>query len=650
MPVIEVITRTQTKRYPFTGKKFIFGRGQDVDAVITDDTLISRHHCEVVKYNGDYLLHDLKSRNGTRVLGKPIEAVKLIDTGVFQLGNTYVRFFFTQASANATPMANHPGTTAARPAVPRARTAGPPPSAETLLATSSISNISDDDIIYDVAELVDQEDQVEQVERVKQVKQKDHHKNHNATPDAIELVDEDEDRNASSAAIVLDDGSTPTPATTTGTPVSMGGGASNMGALGRIGSEPGFGIERLSLIDARGKTVHAAGTQLSDANEALGHLQLLCLGAMRCAASDIHLEPRQNIAAVRLRVDGAMLEVCSLTADQARRLMSMIKVLCNIDISRKSVIQEGHFSLETPNRNIDYRVSFAPAMYGQKMVIRVLDPLSSPQQLKDLDMPANVEAALSDIAQSATGMLLVCGPTGSGKTTTLYAALRDIDATTRNVITIEDPIEYEIHGVTQIPVDTAEGHTFGVLLRTCLRQDPDVIVLGEVRDQDTAVTAMQAATTGHLVFSTLHATDTVSTILRLLDLGVEPYLISSTLNIVLAQRLLRRLCTACSHTVEATDEQRKALGLTDQDDAVLIHDPVGCEQCFDTGYAGRVGVFELLVTDDVLRDMILGKPNLADLRNSLISRGFKTLSDHAAQRVLAGICSFEDANRIVGFS
>jgi len=175
-------------------------------------------------------------------------------------------------------------------------------------------------------------------------------------------------------------------------------------------------------------------------------------------------------------------------------------------------------------------------------------------------------------------MLLVCGPTGSGKTTTLYAALRGIDATTRNVITIEDPIEYEIAGVTQIPVDTDEGHTFGVLLRTCLRQDPDVIVLGEVRDQDTAVTAMQAATTGHLVLSTLHATDTVSTVLRLLDLGVEPYLISSTLNVVLAQRLLRKLCVQCKEPVEPTAEQRRGLKIAD-DDPQLIHQPVGCEAC-----------------------------------------------------------------------
>ena len=603
----------------------MLGRGPDCAAVITDDTLISRHHCQVVKHKGRYVLQDLKSRNGTRVLGKPIDAVKLIDSGVFQLGNTYVRFFFTQAAADAAEPGRHPGTTSARPAAPRARTAtGDPPSMENLLGQSAASVAQDDDEIYDVAELVDDDE-----------------------PEAIPLVGDDTPSPKHATPSALSSNASSTPASAPAPAVSMGGGASNMGALGRIGVDPGFGIESLSLLDSRGQTVHAAGAELSDTNEALAHLQLLTLGAVRCSASDIHLEPRQHTAGVRLRVDGAMLEVCSVDADSARRLMSMIKVLCNIDISRKSVIQEGHFSLEAPGRNIDYRVSFAPAMYGQKMVVRVLDPMSSPQQLRDMDMPADVMQALKNTADAATGMLLVCGPTGSGKTTTLYAALRGIDATTRNVITIEDPIEYEIHGVTQIPVDAGEGHTFSVLLRTCLRQDPDVIVLGEVRDQDTAVTAMQAATTGHLVLSTLHATDTVSTVLRLLDLGVEPYLISSTLNVVLAQRLLRKLCESCKEPVEPTDAQRQGLKLSG-DDHALIHQPIGCEACFGTGYAGRVGVFELLATDDSLRDLILSKPSLVDLRNSLIERGFKTLSDHAAQRVLAGQCSYDDAHRIVG--
>ena len=598
MPVIEVITRTQTRRYPFTRDRFVMGRGADAHAVITDDSLISRHHCEVVKHNDEYILRDLKSRNGTRVLGKPVDMVRLVDTGVFQLGNTYVRFFLSQASADAAEPARHPGTVAARPAAPRSHSSTAVLSVEAMLAGSE-PDAGDDEPIYDVAELLDDE---------------------------------------------------PKPAADAPAGVSMGGGVSNIGALGRIGSDPGFGIESLSLIDSRGNVVHAAGAELSDTNEALAHLQLLTLAAIRCAASDIHLEPRQNAAGVRLRVDGAMLEVCTIDGDQARRLMSMIKVLCNIDISRKSVIQEGHFSLEAPGRSIDYRVSFAPAMYGQKMVVRVLDPLSSPQQLHDLAMPQEVEEALRDTAEASTGMLLVCGPTGSGKTTTLYAALRGIDATTRNVITIEDPIEYEIAGVTQIPVDTNEGHTFGVLLRTCLRQDPDVIVLGEVRDQDTAVTAMQAATTGHLVLSTLHATDTVSTVLRLLDLGVEPYLISSTLNVVLAQRLLRKLCENCNRAVEATPQQRQGLGLTDDDPPTLIHEPVGCERCFGTGYAGRVGVFELLATDDALRDLILKKPSLVDLRTSLAETGFKTLAAHAAERVLAGMCSYEDAHRTVGLA
>ncbi|MEM1446893.1 MAG: ATPase, T2SS/T4P/T4SS family, partial [Planctomycetota bacterium] len=208
-------------------------------------------------------------------------------------------------------------------------------------------------------------------------------------------------------------------------------------------------------------------------------------------------------------------------------------------------------------------------------------------------------------------------------------------------------IEYEIDHVTQIPVDTQEGHTFGNLLRTCLRQDPDVIVLGEIRDQDTAVTSMQAATTGHLVLSTVHANDTVSTVLRLLDLGVEPYLIASTLNVVLAQRLVRRLCATCKEAIVPTALDLQRLRKTEDDD-LTIYSPVGCDACFGTGYAGRVGVFELLDATDAIRDVILSKPNLVDLRQALDGTGFKTLQEHAIERVLSGVTSIDDAHRTVG--
>lgn len=619
MPVLEIITPTQSRRVALRGNRFVFGRGEDCHQTITDDHLISRQHCEVVLYKGAYLLHDLGSRNGTHVGGKPVECVKLVDGGVFQIGSMFVRFFLTPESAAATPAAKYPRN--ATPATATGNSPGKSPSQGSVgpgnskkPADSDDLRLADDDDddepIYDVAVLV--ADEANEVEGGDPAGPPSH------TPG---------NRGASGGA--------------------SGGGLPSIEAMSRMGKDPGFGIESLSLLNARGQVVHAAGTALTDATESLAHLQLLTLGALRSNASDIHLEPKQYDGLIRIRVDGAMLEVCRLSAEQAKRLMSLIKVLCDIDISRKSIIQEGHFSLAVPGRTIDYRVSFAPAMYGQKMVVRVLDPAQAPQQLIDLDMPEHIQRKLISTSEQSTGTVLVCGPTGSGKTTTLYAVLRQIDAGVRNVITIEDPIEYEIQGVTQIPVDSKEGHTFGNLLRTCLRQDPDVIVLGEIRDQDTAVTSMQAATTGHLVLSTVHANDTVSTVLRLLDLGVEPYLIASTLNIVLAQRLVRRLCPACKVKATPTEQDLRRLKKTADDD-VVFYAARGCDACFGTGYAGRLGVFELLDATDKIRDVILSKPNLVDLRHALVGTGFKTLQEHAIERVLSGVTSIDDAHRTVG--
>lgn len=608
MPVLELISPHRTHRVSFNGNRFVFGRDDACDATLLGDKLISRKHCEVVLYKGHYLIHDLESRNGTLVAGKPIEAVKLSDRGVFQVGQTFVRFFLTPESAKATPLAAYPDNAPPHPkAAPPKAPAKPRDPDDLQLADD------DDEPIYDVATLVD-DDQAIPVEPAR---------THNPAPPAV----------PGRAPEIA----TPQPDDVLKTIIDMA----------RMGRDPGFGIESLSLLNARGQVVHEAGAALSDATESLSHLQLLTLGALRSGASDIHLEPKQYDALIRVRVDGAMLEVCRLTAEQSKRLMSLIKVLCDIDIARKSIIQEGHFSLAVPGRTIDYRVSFAPAMYGQKMVVRVLDPSQAPQQLSDLDMPGFIQDKLASTSQQSTGTVLVCGPTGSGKTTTLYAVLRQIDAQVRNVITIEDPIEYEIDHVTQIPVDSSEGHTFGNLLRTCLRQDPDVIVLGEIRDQDTAVTSMQAATTGHLVLSTVHANDTVSTVLRLLDLGVEPYLIASTLNIVLAQRLVRRLCESCKAATKPTEQDLARLGKTADDD-LTIYAPTGCDACFGTGYAGRVGVFELLDATDAIRDVILNKPNLVDLRQALAGTGFVTLKEHAIQRVLAGTTSMDDAHRTVG--
>ncbi|MEM9753620.1 MAG: ATPase, T2SS/T4P/T4SS family [Planctomycetota bacterium] len=424
-------------------------------------------------------------------------------------------------------------------------------------------------------------------------------------------------------------------------------GADSLQSLASIGHDPGFGLDKLSLINARSQIVHRAGEEASGQGESLLVLQLVLMGALRTRATDVHLEPRQEDALLRMRIDGAMIEVCSIPVELAKKTASLCKVLCDIDIAQRAIIQEGHFALGVPGRRIDYRVSFTPVMHGQKMVIRVLDKALSPQTLADMGLHGEVAEKLTATSEQSTGLVTIAGPTGSGKTTTLYAILRGIDAQLRNVITIEDPIEYELDSVTQIPVDADKGHGFAQLLRSCLRQDPDVIVVGEIRDRDTAITGLQAATTGHLVLSTIHATDTIGTVFRLLDLGVEPYLVASTLNLVLAQRLVRTLCEECKAPIDITPRDLRRLN-TEDEPKTPIYGPQGCDVCFNTGYAGRTAAFELLTANDRIRDVILATPNIADLKAAAMESGFTSLRDHARQLILEGKTSIDECHRVIG--
>ncbi|BAM02330.1 ATPase, T2SS/T4P/T4SS family [Phycisphaera mikurensis] len=547
------------------------GRLGECAITITDDPQISRRHCAVAPVDGRWVLHDLKSRNGTFVGKHRVEAVKLRDQGVFRLGSTHVRF------------------------VERATVAAAPGAGE------------EEDEVFDVAVLV-----------------------------------EGEAETADAAAAAAPRAAT---APATARKVANAYGADSIQSLAKIGNDPGFRLDQMGLLNARSQVVH--GEEGGGGSDSLMVLQMMLYGAARCHATDLHLEPGQADANLRMRIDGAMITVCDLPADLYKRIASLCKVLSDIDISQRAIVQEGHFSVRTPSRSIDYRVSFTPVMHGQKMVLRVLDKTLAPQTLESLGAPPGIISSLSAASEVSTGLMTVCGPTGSGKTTTLYAVLRGIDAGLRNVITIEDPIEYELEGVTQIPVDTERGHGFSALLRSCLRQDPDVIVLGEIRDQDTAVTAMQAATTGHLVLSTIHANDAIGTIFRLLDLGVEPYLVASTLNLVLAQRLVRTLCPHCKAPVELTAPDLARLGLeSPPEDPVL--GPVGCARCFATGYRGRTGVHELMTASDAIRDVVMAKPNIAQLKAAAREAGLVTLRERARELILAGETGIDEAHRVVG--
>ncbi len=636
MPILELVDPQRNRRFRIKGDHFVIGRADDSHAIIDNDHQVSRHHCEVREVQGRWVLRDLKSRNGTLVKGQPVEAVKLRDCGVFQVGDTFVRFFADESSAKKNPPANYPQGLPKRPAGQADATAqtvdmldltmvsaalappgevievDPEPSAPQRQAASppraATGGGDDEEAAYEVLEPID----------------------------VVPTADDDAPSTVGSGLqeLVNADAAASPQATT------------SLGNLLEMGHDPGFGLEGLALVNARGQTLHAAGRDAAT-NQTLTLLGLLLLGSIRCAASDIHIEPRHEATTLRLRVDGTMIEVGKLSSDDTRKLTGLVKVLSDIDITRKAQVQEGRFSAGVPGRAIDYRVSLAPSMHGQKIVLRVLDPAQSPQTLDRLDLPRRVHRGLERAASRAQGVILVCGPTGSGKTTTLYAVLRGIDAASRNVVTIEDPVEYELDSITQLPVKADRGDTYGSLLRSTLRQDPDVIVIGEIRDGDTAVTAMEAATTGHLVFSSLHATDSLGTVLRLLDLNVEPYLLASTLNLVLAQRLVRRLCPHCKVPTKLKDDDLKDMGL-DPAKRKDIYDSDGCAECFRTGYSGRLGVFELLTFDDTLRDLIMSKPTLVDMRKAVADSGTLTLAMHARERVLAGETSPEEADLVVG--
>jgi general secretion pathway protein E len=395
------------------------------------------------------------------------------------------------------------------------------------------------------------------------------------------------------------------------------------------------------MIDGRGKASHAL-----DANTP-GPIavRLLLLAASKSRATDIHCEPKGDSMNVRMRVDGQMVSVLELPNAVGDLVYGLVKTACQFQPAAREAVLDGHFSTRLQGRRVDYRISFTPSMHGQKLVIRILDQRDAPKNLNELDLPPYMCERIRRVCQQDAGMLLVCGPTGSGKTTTLYNALREIDRGTKNVVTIEDPVEYHIEGVTQIPTDDRKGNTFGSLLRSVLRQDPDVIFVGEIRDEETARTAMQAAMTGHLVFSTVHAKDTISSVFRLLDLKVEPFLVANSMELILAQRLVRLLCDNCKRPVRVTPSQATRMGryLEGQRD---IHVATGCSQCLRTGYRGRRAIFELLDFTDELRDVILGEATIQAMKKVIETGLFTTLVQSGWQLVARGVTTLEEVDRV----
>ncbi|HVU64827.1 MAG TPA: GspE/PulE family protein, partial [Phycisphaerales bacterium] len=390
---------------------------------------------------------------------------------------------------------------------------------------------------------------------------------------------------------------------------------------------------------------------LSGEGDGARGVRLLLVAASKSRATDVHCEPKGDAFHVRMRVDGQMISVSEMPNAVGELVMGLIKTACQFRPSARDVSLDGHFSIKFPQsatnsaRRVDYRVSFTPTVHGQKLVIRVLDTRDAPVKLGDLNLPPYQYDRIRKVCEQDSGLLLVCGPTGSGKTTTLYCALRNIDRDRRNVVTIEDPVEYQIEGVTQIPADEKQGNTFGTLLRSVLRQDPDVILVGEIRDEETARTAMQASMTGHLVFSTVHAKDTMSSVFRLLDLKVEPYLVANSLEVVIAQRLVRVLCENCKRPTKVLPVQSTRMGkfLEGQTE---IFAATGCAACLRTGYRGRKAIFEILDFTDELRDVILKEPTIAAMKKVIETGMFTTLTQSGWIQVARGITSMDEVDRV----
>ncbi|MDY6904791.1 MAG: type II secretion system ATPase GspE [Thermodesulfobacteriota bacterium] len=369
--------------------------------------------------------------------------------------------------------------------------------------------------------------------------------------------------------------------------------------------------------------------------------------SVKAQASDIHIEAYQDSFKIRYRVDGILYDFLTPPKRIQPALVSRIKVMADMNIAEKRLPQDGRLQVRIGDQEIDIRVSSIPITAGERLVLRLLNKSSAMLELQELGLPADKYDLFNRLIHYANGIILVTGPTGSGKTTTLYGALSTINKPDINIITIEDPVEYQINGINQIHVNQKIGLTFARGLRSIVRQDPDVILIGEIRDHETAEIAVQSALTGHLVFSTLHTNDSASAITRLVDIGVEPFLISSSVIAVVAQRLVRVLCPHCKEAYTPDEEALKSIDAPPaQFDGRVIYRRKGCSQCLHTGYSGRVGIFEIMVLDENIKKMILTTHDSGRIEAAAIRQGMTTLRDDGIRKVLEGVTSIAEVLRV----
>jgi general secretion pathway protein E len=603
-PTLTIETPTGPRQLGLSDQPMTIGRSSD-NVLVLGENLASRYHCVIEPVAGDFQLRDLQSRNGTKLNGEFVTRTHVLRPGdAIQIGSTILRF------SVPLPTTEQPEAPAV-PIVPDAAADG------------------------GLAEAVQREQTV------------------------------DADNGQDGQSIPLAEATVVAGAAAAGRP---GGRKSVEQAIIRAAAEDEktlrmltaslpnqqFDENAIEMINARGQTVHGAAIRTPADNDeqsaaaTVRLLRLLLLVCFRTRATDLHVEPHDPKWELRVRVDGMMVRVMHMTPAAGMRLLSLVKILGDIDIAQKAIVQEGHFTTQVPGRRVDYRISFTPSMHGQKLVLRVLDLANSPARLRDLQLPGWMYEQARKVIHQDMGMILMCGPTGSGKTTTLYAMIREIDRRQRNVITIEDPVEYRIDGVTQIPVNEQKGNSFSNILRSVLRQDPDVLLVGEIRDVETARIAMQAASTGHLVFSTVHAQNAIGTIFRLLDLGIEPYLVASGINLVVAQRLIRQLCPDCKVARRPAPTEQMRLSRSLNTEITQIYQAVGCRRCLETGFIGRRAIFEMLTATAELRDVILATSSIQGIRKAMANTMFQSLLDSGYKMVAEGATPLEEAERVCG--
>ncbi len=402
----------------------------------------------------------------------------------------------------------------------------------------------------------------------------------------------------------------------------------------------------IRLVESQAQFDFAKIEEMADGSPIINFVNMIILRAIKDKASDIHIEPDKKKLRVRYRVDGIMYEVISQKIDLHPAVISRLKVMANLDIAERRMPQDGRIQVMAEGRAVDLRVSSMPGILGEKIVLRILDKKNTILDLNQLGFSEDTLIRFKHLLMHPYGLVLVTGPTGSGKTTTLYAAMNFLNTIEKNIITIEDPVEYQMEIINQNQVKESIGLTFSVILRHALRQDPDIVMVGEIRDKETAEIAIQASLTGHLVLSTLHTNDGASAVTRLLDMGLEPYLVTSSLTGVIAQRLIRNICPKCKTLFYPSASIMEKYGWTEER-RLQIAKGKGCPECYDSGYKGRMGLYELLEVTEDLQSLILSNPSLDEIRKHLRNKGHITMETEGIKKVREQVTTFEEVSRVV---